>query len=364
MSKFFGYDENMSSEVAKITTPKLALMSGLVAADKKYITGSGTSIYINAGVLIAVGNSVFKTTAKTLTAANLDSGSAFTVGKDYCVYICDPTSGDDTDYTDEVYLISLNTTYPQGYNADTSRKIGGFHYGIVRAVNDKWNPINASGVENGSGWETNVSEGIVPNSVWTLEHRPTCDPTGMVYVGPFWADIYTSSDDGAQGLQSKHGVVPITGTESLNWYVANERAMRVGKRLPSYAEWCKCAHGSPQGQDGNNTYAWSATTNSARTTCGNVRNAVSAKNCRDCVGNVWEWVDELLHDPTATTGAWHDVMPGYGQIYMYSATGLHALLCGGIWLDGVHDGSRAVGCNIYPWNVNTCIGVRCVCDSL
>ena len=364
MSKFFGYDENMSAAVAKITTPKLALMSGLVASDKEFITGSGSSITIKGGVLIAVGNSVFKTTAKTLNASNLDSGNAFAVGNDYCIYICDPTGGDDTDFADEVYLISLNTTYPTGYTAETSRKIGGFHYGVVRAVNAAWNPVNSSNAEKGTGWESNVSDGIVPNSVWTLLHRPTCDPTGMVYIGPFWADIYASSDNGAQGLRSKYGVVPITGTEGLNWYIANERAMRVGKRMPSYAEWCKCAHGSPQGADDNNTYAWSKTTNTARTTCGAVRYAVSAKNCRDCVGNVWEWVDELLHDPTASSANWYDVMSGYGQIYMYSSTGLHALLCGGRWGNGVHVGSRAVGCNYYPWFVYTDVGVRCVCDSL
>ena len=98
----------------------------------------------------------------------------------------------------------------------------------------------------------------------------------MVYIGPFWGDIYLSSDNGASGLQSKKGAVPITGTEGLNWYIANERAMRVGKRLPTYAEFCKGAYGSPQGADGNNTYAWSATSNTARTTCGNVKNAVSA----------------------------------------------------------------------------------------
>ena len=41
---------------------------------------------------------------------------------------------------------------------------------------------------------------------------------------------------------------------------------------------------------------------------------------------------------------------------------LHALIGGGNWNNGVHCGSRAVNCNNYPWNVNTNIGVRCVCD--
>ena len=188
----------------------------------------------------------------------------------------------------------------------------------------------------------------------------------MVFIGPFWGDIYLSSDNGASGLQSKKGVVPITGTEGLNWYIANERAMRVGKRLPTYAEFCKGAYGSPQGEDGNNTYAWSATSNTARTTCGNVKNAVSATNVRDLVGNVWKWLDEFIHDPTGSSWNWYDVMSGQkvGQLYMANNTGLHALIGGGGWNDGVHDGSRTVTCNSYPWNVNTSIGVWCVCDSL
>lgn len=41
---------------------------------------------------------------------------------------------------------------------------------------------------------------------------------------------------------------------------------------------------------------------------------------------------------------------------------LHALIGGGNWNNGVHAGSRCVNCNNYPWNVNTNIGVWCVCD--
>lgn len=41
---------------------------------------------------------------------------------------------------------------------------------------------------------------------------------------------------------------------------------------------------------------------------------------------------------------------------------LHALICGGNWNNGVHCGSRAVNANNYPWNSNTNIGGRGVCD--
>ena len=367
MSKFYGYDESMENDIAKITTPKLALMSDVVASDKRFIQVIGDNLTVIGGVLIAVGNSVFKTEQTVLSASNFDgTATKFEVGKDYCIYICDPTSGDATNFASEQYRISLNTTYPSGFTASNSRKIGGFHYGVVRKVNSAGIPISTAGAAMGSGWKTNVVEGIIPNSVWTLLHRPTCDPTGMVYIGPFWGDIYLSSDNGASGLQSKKGVVPITGTEGLNWYIANERAMRVGKRLPTYAEFCKGAYGSPQGEDGNNTYAWSATSNTARAACGNVKNAVSATNVRDLVGNVWKWLDEFIHDPTGAAWNWYDAMAGQevGQLYMANATGLHALLGGGNWGIGVHVGSRAVACNRDPWYVHAGFGLWCVCDSL
>lgn len=116
----------------------------------------------------------------------------------------------------------------------------------------------------------------------------------MVYLGnALWGDIYLSSDDGANGLQSVYGGTPITGTEGLNWYIAGERARRVGKRLPDYMEFTVAADGSPQGLDASNTNGHTATTNKARTAVGKIANAVSAFNICDLVGNVWKWLNEL-----------------------------------------------------------------------
>lgn len=369
--KFFLYDETMLNTKSRITTEKLSAMSDIVAQKAQYITATGYSapneVSVAAGVLIAVGPSVFKTALTKLTAGNLDTGSGFEVGSDYYIYCCDPSNGSDTLDQDEIFVISKNSTYPSGYTAENSRKVGGFHYGIVRRTNAKGNPISSTGTENGSGWESNVYTGILPNSVWTTKHRPKCeDPSGMVYLGnSLWGDIYLSSDNGNAGLQSKYNANPITGTEGLNWYIANEKARRVGKRLPTYAEFCQAAAGSPEGQDGNNTYAWSATGNTGRQKTGYVKNATSALNIRDLVGNVWKWLDEFIHDPTGTTAAWHDVLgDGYGDAYMYSATGLRALIGGGYWHGGVHCGSRAVLCGTSPWSVSTSVGVWCVCDAL
>lgn len=365
MSRLFVYDENMADERAKITLAKMAAISDIVAPQKDYIQYSAEGeLVVLPGCVIAVGDSaVFETEETTLTTANLDGASAFEHGADYYIYICN-TGNDDNK---EVYLISQNATFPDGDEWDdlNTRKIGGFHYGFVRNVNEYGQEINASGAVRGSGWESNVREDIVPNSVWTTQHRPKCDPTGMAYLGnSLWGDIYTASDDGAEGLQAYYGGTPITGTEGLNYYIAVERAARVGKRLPSLQEFLVAAEGNPQGLDGSNTNGHTATSNTARTVVGKIKNAISNRNIMGLCDNVWKWLNEFVLDPTAGSWAWHDVMSGYGQIYMPSATALHALFGGGCWYCGVHCGSRAVGCDYYPWDVSTYIGVWCVCDSL
>ena len=134
----------------------------------------------------------------------------------------------------------------------------------------------------------------------------------------------------------------------------------------SYSEWQQAAYGSPQGADGNNTNAWAATSNTARTTTGKVVNAVSAIGCVDCVGNVWEWLDELSyrHDGTQTW-SWKDVLgEGNGQAHTEGTYGLVRLFAGGSWTDGVLAGCRAVLCSDYPWDVSAGIGARFGCDSL
>lgn len=365
---------------ALLNVNKMATISDIVAPSNEYIYASGANeLTVVEGCVIAVGGAgIFKTANTILTAANLDAGSAFAVGKDYYVYICDSR----IDSADEKYVISLNSTYPTGWNATNSRKIGGFHYGRCRKVDSNLQPLNGSSVIFGTGWESAVSNGIVPRSVWTLGHRPKCSPEGMVYLGGgTWVDIYLNSDDGAKGLKSEYGCAPMTGTESMNWYNFVERLAKSGKRLPNYAEFCAYAFGSPAGLDNANTNAWSATSNTGRGVTGSVVNAVSSVGVVDAVGRVWEWLDELITRAEHATNAdyhasvawgWDKKSPlntgeksyDVGNIYQYYAYSLAALVAGGRWYFGANCGARAVGCDSYPWNVNTYIGARGACDSL
>ena len=380
MSRIFVDDVTKTDRRALLNVNKLATISDIVAPTSQYLYASGANeITVIEGCVIAVGGAgIFKTGNTVLNASNLDIGAAFAVGSDYYVYICDSRQ----DAQDEQYIISLNSTYPSGWNASNSRKIGGFHYGRCRKINDNMQPVNSSGAIFGKGWESAVSNGILPRSVWTLGHRPKCSPEGMVYLGGgTWVDIYLNSDDGAQGLKSEYNCAPMTGTEGMNWYTFTERLMKSGKRMPDYSEFCAYAFGSPQGLDGANTNAWTATTNTGRGTTGSVVNAVSAVGCVDAVGRVWEWLNDLItraehatnteFHPTVAWG-WDKKSPlrdnatkyDVGNIYQYYAYSLAALIAGGDWSHGVHAGARAVDCNACPWNVYTTVGVRGACDSM
>lgn len=380
MSRIFVDDVTKTDRRALLNVNKLATISDIVAPTSQYLYASGANeITVIEGCVIAVGGAgIFQTGNTVLNASNLDIGAAFAVGSDYYVYICDSRQ----DAQDEQYIISLNSTYPSGWNASNSRKIGGFHYGRCRKINDNLQPVNSSGAVFGTGWESAVSNGIVPRSVWTLGHRPKCSPEGMVYLGGgTWVDIYLNSDDGAQGLKSEYNCAPMTGTEGMNWYTFTERLMKSGKRMPDYSEFCAYAFGSPQGLDGANTNAWTATTNTGRGTTGSVVNAVSAVGCVDAVGRVWEWLNDLItraehatnadYHPTAAWG-WDKKSPlrdnatkyDVGNIYQYYAYSLAALFAGGGWYNGVSAGARAVACNACPWHVGTYVGVRGACDSM
>jgi hypothetical protein len=325
-----------------------------------------------------------------LSAGNLDTGSGFQVGTDYYVYLVDNSSAG-------LLVLSANSSYPAGQNADNTRKIGGFHYGHIRCTNNKFAPVSPNGTvfgTDGVTWTQNVTVGIIPNSVWDLNNRPLCSPEGMALVGNIWVDIYPSSvaeaitfETSSSGLfvaggklQSKYGLVPATGSEGLNWYNFHELANRSGKRLVTYGEWIKAAYGNPGGQDGSDDYGWTKTTNGARARAGCQVNssgmydaqslvkrfAVSAHNLCDCVGNVWEWTDEtsIRNDGTAAW-AWQDVVGAdKGQAYLPQSTGLSAFVCGGDWYGGVHAGARAVNTANSPWYVASGIGSRLACDKL
>jgi formylglycine-generating enzyme required for sulfatase activity len=192
-----------------------------------------------------------------------------------------------------------------------------------------------------------------------------------------WVDIYNVSVDeaivfasgnGSQLLtgscKSAYNAVPLTGTEGLTGYNFNKLAGRSGKRLMTLSEWYNIAEGSPQGNNGDNVNAWSATANTARQNTGYVPYAISEMNTVDCVGNVYEWLSDITSNPTGTSPAWYDVMSGMsvGQLYMHNTAGVFQVLAGGSWYIGIIAGPRCANFSNYPWLVDTSAGCRFACS--
>jgi len=298
-----------------------------------------------------------KETDTILTEADSDgSFVSFTLGENYYIYALQPSADAEPDF-----VISINSTYPDGYTENNSRKIGGFHYGRIRTNAQRYDDT------------ASIAVNILPNSVWSLNYRPACDPTGMVKVSNFWADIYIASEGSGTWpeteLVSEYNATPVSGTEGYNDYDFIRGLANVNKRKLTRQEWLMAAYGSPEGHENDNNAAWSSSSNSGRTSTGTVEQAVSCYNLVDCAGNLWERLDEYTYRNTGSTSFdWYDVLNAgkdsshqHGEAYMQNNVAIIGLLAGGNFGNGSICGARAVHSSNYPWGVDTSIGVRGAC---
>jgi len=300
-----------------------------------------------------------------LVAANNDgSFAALALGDDIYIYALQAASGT------AQWVASANSTVPAGYTSSNSRKIGGFHFGRVRPVASRYDTAYVPPAQ------------IVPNSCWDLQHRPTCDPTGMVEVTPgsLWVDVYLNSEGGGTWPEnvavSAYGATPIKD----DIYARSDfhlLARNAGKRIPSAEEFLTYAEGAPQGNDATNDTAWSATTNTGPTNTGAVAKAVSMFNVVDAAGNLWEWLDDHydlgIEDrrawSTAIVNVGKDAAFARGQTYTYiygasDTSSWRSFFGGGYFGGGVYCGSRCLYSNAIPWYAIGILGLRCVCDAL
>jgi hypothetical protein len=320
---------------------------------------AGTGVKVLAGTGIKVGE-LFKLFELDVEVTTLDTGT-LTLGTDYFVYAVQQSG-------DIGFVLSANSTYPSGYSAATSRKIGGFHYGRVRTVAQAYDRNAALAVQ------------VVPNSVWDLVHRPKCDdPTGMVEINKgLWMDIYLSSGDGTAWPAtipcSRYNATPLTGTELYSYYDYQRLARNAGKRLPTYSEWLQAAWGVPEG----------ASNAGARFATGGVGFAlpggnpsssqyyfVSSMNIDQPAGNVWQVCADFMdmyNGNTGANGAYANTSvdqgkssQAQGSVYQQA---FKQLIAGGSWGVGAGAGARCANVFHAPWYVDSSVGLRCVSDSL
>ncbi|MBI1175681.1 MAG: hypothetical protein GC139_10525 [Sideroxydans sp.] len=333
----------------------------------KPVSGSPCFVKTGAGAISAVAG-VRVVVSGVLVQFNVDTPvvmPALVAGTDYGIYVCQ----------DGTIRADANWTAPTGYTAGNSRKIGGFHYGLVAAGTTV---AGGSFATAGSGmiWtQPSVDDiaGINKYSIWDLKFRPaSADPRGMALVGGrVWVDIYLCNTDTAVNGTSKAGSNIVSGTvlpkiptafngdgaatyANLNWWVANELARANQKRLMWEHEFVEAAFGVTENQSVDATAATYPTT---------LRNAgyTSKFGIEQASGHHWIWGQDTGQYYDSTTWSYKNVT-GRGQVYTQGAYGLTRVNLGGSRANGINSGSLASNWNYYPWHSDWSVGLRAACD--
>ncbi len=329
-----------------------AMAAGFVSLFGHIEKGAGNTLNLPEGMANIGGNSrgyLLDAVVDWDPVTNNDgSFASLALGDDVYVYAVQDASGI------AQWVASKNSTVPTGYTAGSSRKLGGFHFGKTRPASERFNAAYAAPTE------------IVWNSCWDLQHRPKCDPTGMVEViaGSLWVDIYLASEGAGSWPDlvpvSQHSATPLTGTEGYSYSDYRRLARNAGKRLPGYDEFMQLAYGVPQG----------ATGAGGRISTGQHSNygfdAVSCLNVDQPAGNVYQAGSDIFD--RVSGNIWNDDLNtgkdganDHGQWY---GGELRQTIFGGTWTSSAEAGSRSAHLSSAPWTVDTGVGFRAACDSL
>lgn len=247
-------------------------------------------------------------------------------GLDFYIYACIPTTG-----KTPKLLLSANATYPSGYTASTSRKLGGFHclcasmsshsgweantaYAIGKTIieGSYWYRCVVAGTSHATTKPTFgttiegttadsgtlvwiceephplygfVAGDVLPYSVWDLKHRAeNHNNQGRVYdpKQQLWVDIYLPSLSGLSAVSVNGGTI----LDTAQWWGFVGYGLNASVRMLKYSEFASAAYGSNEmAQISTGTY----TSTAGGHTDAQGRRMLSFIGCEDCVGVAYQW---------------------------------------------------------------------------
>ena len=309
------------------------------------LSGSQTSLVVP-DMQVVVNNTLVAITGSTLalgTAGNWDSSTYATAanraGKDFYLYALQAGG----------VILSNNSTYPTGYTASNSRKIGGFHCLCV-----------AVGTVSGNDLSGYAAGDILPRSVWDRFNRSNARQEGtLLSRSGMWTDIYLPSISGSTLVSVNNGTI-MTGTTSpaFTTYKFEQWYGQQGMKTISQIEFVAASLGANQGT--NITGSTNPGTTGGHTdTAG--RRMISSDGCEDMCGVMWQWTRDM---GGITSGpAWSNAYDGNdsgvaGQQYQAPYRGL----LGGPWTNGAYCGSRSSNWDNSPLNLSGYISARGVAE--
>ena len=270
---------------------------------------------------------------KTSAALELDIeallGSTLDVNSMYYIYL-GGAIGEDDEASFSV-IVSKNSTYPSGWTAQNTRKIGWFH--TLGASVESGLTYTWGGATNAHPYAGLSAGDIDPNSVFCRSFRPSANVPFMNYVEDIDKAVTVFKQSGTGVATSFVSGATITDTRR---YANHEEDLAcVGLHLPTASEFAIFADGSNQktaiagAADPVTTGFWKDTAN---------RSMISRYGLWGCCGALWEFLSNCSGIGSVN---WQGINDGKGDTY----GAIPVLLGGGNWVNSASCGSRALAGN-------------------
>jgi len=278
-------------------------------------------------------------------------------GKDFYIYACVPVSG----YV-PVIILSAATTYPAGYTAANSRKIGCFHCECADVGTISGHPLTDY-----------LAGDIIPRSIQDLKHRPygrflpgfawggPTDFDSLNYA-PLWASIYHLSGTGAS-IASVFGAAV---TVSRNFYDFADDLKNIGARMMTDWEFAQLHSGTPEE---TNIFDSANPTTVGGHVDTNSRRIISNIGLEDMSGVWWTWLQDRQ---SYIAGSDYAAAIAFSNENISGTRGSHngqgtypsqaAVIAGGAWNAAAICGSRARSATYRRSHSSLYIGCRAVAE--